>query len=125
MKIQLTVVILHVSSHLRDKVIRTMSGIHLRLLKECNQIPWAGNCEENSFLDDELNFPSSKKILLHRIMHKDISWTGEQKVGIFVGPTTFQRFMHCFNYVFSAKAVEINEKVLTRKYASFTNSTYL
>ena len=92
-----------------------MSGIHSRILKECNQIPWAGDYEESVSKEEEMNLPYSKNILLHRIMHKDISWTGEQKIGIFVGPTTFHRFMHCFHYVFNAKTVEINEKVLRRK----------
>lgn len=93
-----------------------MSAIHSKILKDCNQIPWAGEYEENPSNNEELNLPSSKNIVLHRIMHQDISWTGEQKIGIFVGPTTFQRFMHCFRYVFNAKTVEISEKASKRRY---------
>ena len=100
----------------RESVIRTMSGIHSKILKECNQIPWAGDYEENVSSESEMNLPHSKNILLHRIMDKDISWKGEQKSGIFVGPTKFHRFMHCFHYVFNAKAEEINEKVSKRRY---------
>ena len=93
-----------------------MTVLHSRILKECNQIPWAGHYDENSIEEDDCSLPYSKNILFYRIMHKDVAWNGKQKTGSFVGPTTFQRFMHCFRYVFNAKNVEISEKMTKRRY---------
>ena len=92
-----------------------MSGIHAQILKECGQISWAGNCNSSDAADKDTAFPRSKNILLHRILNKDISWNGDQATGIFVGPTTFVRFMHCFRYVFKAKTTEVSEKVKNRR----------
>eukprot|EP00794_Sanderia_malayensis_P000407 gene407-1042_t len=103
---------------LQRNVMETMIAIHGHILRDCNQIPWAGDAAEpDEQVDSDGQLPYSKSILLNRILHKDVSWHGTPTTGIFVGPTTFHGFMHCFKYVFKVKAAKVNEKVRKRKKA--------
>ena len=95
----------------------TLSTIHGHVLRDCRQIPWAG---EGHFLirpqsspglmsDSE---PSSLSILLEKISLKHQNYDGTYCIGeAFVGPTTYIQFMHALRHIFSDKSKETNERV--------------
>ena len=101
----------------RDKVVSTLSTIHGHVLRECHQIPWAGEDllsprAESPPEDGVATEPRSLSILLEKINLKhqrksDINGTED----VYVGPTTYVQFMHCFRHIFRSKRKESNERV--------------
>ena len=102
----------------RDKVVSTLSTIHGHVLRECHQIPWAG--EDHKITpraqsppeDGDATEPRSLSILLEKINLKhqrksDFNGTED----VYVGPTTYVQFMHCFRHIFRDKRKESNERV--------------
>lgn len=110
----------------RDKVVSTLSTIHGHVLRECHQIPWAGEDHlspraQSPPEDGDATEPRSLSILLEKINLKhqrksDFNGTED----VYVGPTTYVQFMHCFRHIFRDKRKESNERVerLTRALAT-------
>ena len=101
----------------RDKVVSTLSTIHGHVLRECHQIPWAGEDHlspraQSPPDDGDATEPRSLSILLEKINLKhqrksDFNGTED----VYVGPTTYVQFMHCFRHIFRDKRKESNERV--------------
>ena len=101
----------------RDKVVASLSTIHGHVLRECHQIPWAGDDHllsraESPPEDPSTSEPRSLSILQEKISLKH-QHNGEANVtgGVFVGPTTYIQFMHCFRHIFRDKRKEAIERV--------------
>lgn len=101
----------------RDKVVASLSTIHGHVLRECHQIPWAGDDHllsraESPPEDPSTSEPRSLSILQEKISLKH-QHNGEADVtgGVFVGPTTYIQFMHCFRHIFRDKRKEAIERV--------------
>ena len=98
----------------RESVTQAISVIHGHILRNCEQIPWAGATTEKTHSGNiEENLPRSRDLLRSRILNQNFRHNGSP--GIFVGPTTYQRFLHCFRHVFEAKVSEANEKTTKRR----------
>lgn len=86
------------------------------MLRECHQIPWAGDkgqglsVEPQSQHEDD-DEPKSKSILLERIAQKHQQDNGSAVGHVFVGPTTYINFIHCFRHIFKEKQKEAKERV--------------
>ncbi|XP_067674368.1 uncharacterized protein [Haliotis asinina] len=113
---------------LSDNVTTCLANIHSFVLRDCKQMPWAGELSPEISLNtvkvtekkkDQLkvmtlkvpNLPYSKTILHERIklQHRDTSVPAKNEV--FVGPTTYRRFMDCFHYLYTHKAADRTEVV--------------
>lgn len=101
----------------RDKVVVSLSTIHGHVLRECHQIPWAGDDHlltrtESPPEEPSASEPRSLSILLEKINLKHQDNGGSNIIGdVFVGPTTYIQFMHCFRHIFRDKRKEANERV--------------
>lgn len=115
-----------ISEQTRDKVVVSLSTIHGHVLRECHQIPWAGDDNlltraESPPEEPSASEPRSLSILLEKINLKHQDNGGSNITGdVFVGPTTYIQFMHCFRHIFRDKRKEANERVdqLTRAVAT-------
>ena len=87
------------------------------MLRDCHQIPWAGDDhllkrEQSPPQDGSASEPRSLSILLEKISLKHQRDGGVDVTGdVFVGPTTYVQFMHCFRHIFRDKRKEANERV--------------
>ena len=98
-------------------MVATLSTIHGHVLRECHQIPWAGEDylsprAESPPEDGSGTEPRSLSILLEKINLKhqrtsDFNGTDD----VYVGPTTYVQFMHCFRHIFRDKRKESNDRV--------------
>uniref|UniRef100_A0A2C9K4Z2 AAA+ ATPase domain-containing protein n=1 Tax=Biomphalaria glabrata TaxID=6526 RepID=A0A2C9K4Z2_BIOGL len=120
---------------LRESITTSLANIHSFVLRDCKQIPWAGDVNAtvnmtsfkvNEKKKDQLKFslatvpnlPYSKVILHERIRfnHRDRS---KSKNEVYVGPTTYRKFMETFKYLYlwksgeRTKAVEQLKKVIS------------
>ncbi|CAB3999965.1 Hypothetical predicted protein, partial [Paramuricea clavata] len=105
------------SSVLRPSVVATLASIHEFVLQDCHHIPWAGgmaiNPETKSKTKDlkqagnETNDPYGRNLLMERIAlanrQVDVAMPNE----VFVGPTTYDRFLQCFMSLLKKKEGEI------------------
>lgn len=95
----------------------SLSTIHGHVLRECHQIPWAGDGQllsraESPPEDPGASEPRSLSILLEKINLKHQGSDGASVTGdAFIGPTTYIQFMHCFRHIFRDKRKEANERV--------------
>ncbi|XP_035829673.1 dynein heavy chain 5, axonemal isoform X2 [Aplysia californica] len=121
---------------LRESITTSLANIHSFVLRDCKQMPWAGDLSAEISLTtikvhekkkDQLkiqtvsvpNLPYSKVILQERIRlnHKDSE--AKAKNEVYVGPTTYRRFMESFRYLYQwkseerTKTVEQLKKVIT------------
>ncbi|XP_070190368.1 uncharacterized protein [Littorina saxatilis] len=113
---------------LRDSITTCLANIHSFVLRDCKQLPWAGDLNPEVTLStvkvhdkkkDQLkvqtvkvpNLPYSKTILSERIKrrHRDKSVTAKNEV--YIGPTTYRRFMQSFKYLYTSKALERTQAV--------------
>ncbi|XP_041355189.1 dynein gamma chain, flagellar outer arm-like isoform X3 [Gigantopelta aegis] len=113
---------------LSENVTSCLANIHSFVMRDCKQMPWAGDLgpdvnlsvvKVNEKKKDQLkvhfmkvpNFPYSKTILQERIKlkHRDPMLTARNE--IYVGPTTYKRFMDCFHHLYSKKSKERTEVV--------------
>ena len=98
-------------------MVASLSTIHGHVLRECHQIPWAGddhlfNRTESPPEDGSATEPRSLSILLEKISLKHQGNGGANVTGdVFVGPTTYIQFMHCFRHIFRDRRKEANERV--------------
>lgn len=98
-------------------MVASLSTIHGHVLRECHQIPWAGNDHllgraESPPEDPGASEPRSLSILLEKISLKHQRNGGASVTGgVFVGPTTYIQFMHCFRHIFRDKRKEAIERV--------------
>ncbi|XP_041462850.1 dynein heavy chain 8, axonemal-like [Lytechinus variegatus] len=111
----------------RENLVTCMSTIHSFVLRDCNQIPWAGSVDEKIKLTTlklhgkkEIvkvhthkvdNLPYTKLIMKERIKQKHYHADSPGKQELFVGPRTFRRFMDCFRYIYNNKSKENTAKV--------------
>ena len=91
-------------------MVSTVSTIHGFVLRECHQIPWAGGAQSLGEHEEESE-PKSKSILLERIAQKHQQAQESAAGDVFVGPTTYIHFMHCFKYIFRDKQAEAKQRV--------------
>ncbi|CAH3196290.1 unnamed protein product, partial [Porites evermanni] len=111
-----------ISEQTREKVVASLSTIHGHVLRDCHQIPWAGDEHllkraQSPPQDGSASEPRSLSILLEKISLKHQRDGGVDVTGdVFVGPTTYVQFMHCFRHIFRDKTKEANDRVdrLTR-----------
>lgn len=95
----------------------SLSTIHGHVLRECHQIPWAGDDHLSSRAesppeDPGASEPRSLSILLEKISLKHQRNGGASVTGgVFVSPTTYIQFMHCFRHIFRDKRKEAIERV--------------
>jgi len=98
-------------------VVASLSTIHGHVLRECHQIPWAGDDHlltraESPPEGGSISEPRSLSILLEKISLKHQGNGVSKATGeVFVGPTTYIQFMHCFRHIFRDKRKEANERV--------------
>ncbi|XP_068697910.1 dynein axonemal heavy chain 8-like [Montipora foliosa] len=119
-------VLFDISEKTRDKVVATLSTIHGHVLRECHQIPWAGDDHVLPRAESppevvSATEPRSLSILMEKINLKHQRNGGCNVTGdVFVGPTTYVQFMHCFRHIFRDRRKESNERVdrLTRALAT-------
>ena len=98
-------------------MVASLSTIHGHVLRDCHQIPWAGDDHlltraESPLEDGSASEPRSLSILLEKIALKHQRNGGTNVTGdVFVGPTTYIHFMHCFRHIFRDMRKEANERV--------------
>ena len=109
----------------RPSITSTLAFIHEFVLKDCHQIPWAGENVLNSYsveqqrqkelkdLDKEVDHYEnySKCLLMERIALAHRCLDTAQPNEIFVGPTTYDRFLHCFKNLLEKKEKAIKDRV--------------
>ncbi|XP_048577711.1 dynein axonemal heavy chain 8 isoform X3 [Nematostella vectensis] len=107
-----------IEDQIREKVVASVSTIHGHVLRECHQMPWGGNYKSlrpasvaSPPSDEDNDLLLSKNILLERITLKHQSSGGSALGNVFVGPTTYIQFMHCFRHIFRDKRREHKERV--------------
>ncbi|CAL1527205.1 unnamed protein product [Lymnaea stagnalis] len=112
---------------LRESITTSLANIHSFVLRDCKQMPWAGDVSANISMttikvhekkkdqlkyqtDNVPNLPYSKVILHERIRlkHKERS---KAKNEIYVGPTTYRRLMETFRYLYFLKSEERTRSV--------------
>ncbi|XP_071818739.1 dynein axonemal heavy chain 5-like isoform X4 [Apostichopus japonicus] len=115
------------SSEIRENLVNCIAGIHGFVLRDCNQIPWAGSTDDTITITtlklhgkkeqvkavstEVPNLPYTKAILRERIRMNHYSPANPGKHELFVGPRTFRRFMDCFRYILNKKSKENTSKV--------------
>ncbi|XP_052708586.1 uncharacterized protein LOC128183562 isoform X10 [Crassostrea angulata] len=115
--------------NLSEKVTSCLANIHSFVLRDCAQLPWAGDLSEEininqvkvekkkdqqivKFLPAKVpNLPYSKVLLQERIKLQHRSDNMKAKNETYVGPTTFRRFMETFKYLYNLKSQERTETV--------------
>ncbi|KAL4232681.1 hypothetical protein ACF0H5_007369 [Mactra antiquata] len=112
---------------LSEHITTCLANIHSFVLRDCRQMPWAGDLNPEITLSsvkqhekkkDQLKVTSNKvpnlpysKVILHeriRIKHRAQEVAKNE---VFVGPTTFRRFMDCFRYLYTVKSRERTQTV--------------
>lgn len=113
---------------LRDSITTCLANIHSFVLRDCKQLPWAGDLNPETTLStvkahdkkkDQLkvqtvkvpNLPYSKTILYERIKQRHRNSSVAAKNEVYVGPTTFRRFMDSFQHLYTSKAQERTDSV--------------
>ena len=98
-------------------MVASLSTIHGHVLRECHQIPWAGDDHVLPRAESppevvSATEPRSLSILMEKINLKHQRNGGCNVTGdVFVGPTTYVQFMHCFRHIFRDRRKESNERV--------------
>lgn len=118
------------SNELRDRIAKSMCDIHLYMLNETKQIPWAGNMDKElkikhtkivekkkeqvskTFTQNIPNWPYSKNILQEQIKLQHISSKEKSKLHFFIGPSNYLKFMNSFWYFFTSKAKKCEEDII-------------
>ncbi|XP_071504103.1 dynein axonemal heavy chain 5-like [Diadema antillarum] len=129
------------SIEMRENLVSCLSNIHSFILRDCNQIPWAGSVEEKVKLTTlklhgkkELvkvqtqkvdNLPYTKLTMKERIKQRHYRENNPGKQELFVGPRTFRRFMDCFRHIYTTKSKDNTAKVgRLKKALSCLSRTY-
>ncbi|CAH1799095.1 unnamed protein product [Owenia fusiformis] len=113
---------------LGEHITTCLANIHSFILRDCKQMPWAGDlADEVSITQVKVidkkkdilkttnlkvrNMPYSKHMLLEHIKlrHKRDDIPGKNEV--FIGPNTYKRCLDCFRYLYTVKSKERTEKV--------------
>ncbi|OWF37572.1 Dynein heavy chain 5, axonemal [Mizuhopecten yessoensis] len=121
-----------------ENVTVCLANIHSFVLRDCRQLPWAGDMTGEVTMNqlkihekkkEQIktqsitvpNHPYSKLIMLERIKNRRRMRTEDQsltslnnhrcevvkaKNEVYIGPTTYRRFMECFKYLYNEKAKE-------------------
>ncbi|XP_052807484.1 dynein axonemal heavy chain 5-like isoform X7 [Mya arenaria] len=105
---------------LGEHVTTCLANIHSFVLRDCRQMPWAGDLNPEISLTavkqhekkkDQLKVSSSKvpnlpysKVILHERIRVKHRGNEIAKNEMFVGPTTFRRFMESFRYLYTVKS---------------------
>ncbi|RDD45872.1 Dynein heavy chain 5, axonemal [Trichoplax sp. H2] len=102
----------HSAEDIRGKVVHSMADIHVFMLKECDQLPWAmDKYNANQSNDPKQCLPFAKNALVERITTKyDKKW--QNRKDVFVGPNTYRRFMNAFKKIYTTKHQEANTTIL-------------
>ncbi|XP_028415382.1 dynein heavy chain 8, axonemal-like isoform X2 [Dendronephthya gigantea] len=104
------------SSVLRPSVVSTLASIHEFVLQDCHHIPWAGGMAINpggeletkdlKQAKNDSNNEYGRDLLMERIAlanrQIDVALPNE----VFVGPTTYDRLLHCFMSLLKKKEGE-------------------
>ncbi|KAK6187606.1 hypothetical protein SNE40_005595 [Patella caerulea] len=113
---------------LSTSVTACLANIHSYVLKDCKQMPWAGELgstidintfKVNDKKKDQLklttvkvpNLPYSKIILQERIKLRHRDTANPAKNEVYVGPTTYHRFKESFRCLYTKKAKQRTEEV--------------
>ncbi|GFN75495.1 dynein beta chain, ciliary [Plakobranchus ocellatus] len=113
---------------LNESITTSLANIHSFVLRDCKQMPWAGDVSTEITMTtvkvhekkkDQLkvqtvsvpNLPYSKVILQERIKLNHTDQSIKAKNEVYVGPTTYRRFMECFRYLYFKKADERTRSV--------------
>ncbi|XP_052089132.1 uncharacterized protein LOC127725852 isoform X10 [Mytilus californianus] len=122
--------------NLSESITTCLANIHSFVLRDCRQLPWAGDLspeitinkikvlekKKEQFKVEAVkvpNLPYSKTILHERIKNRHRKDDDRAKNEVYVGPTTFRRFMECFRCLYNNKSkvrtqdVEQLKKVLS------------
>ncbi|BFZ10052.1 hypothetical protein BsWGS_13093 [Bradybaena similaris] len=109
--------------NLSENIALSLANIHSFILRDCNQLSWAGdvNAEINMTCHtlqdkkkDQLkvenvmvpNLPYSKVILLERIRLNHANVYNKARNEVYVGPTSYRRFMETFRHLYLHKTKE-------------------
>ncbi|XP_025098007.1 LOW QUALITY PROTEIN: dynein gamma chain, flagellar outer arm-like [Pomacea canaliculata] len=114
--------------NLRDSITTCLANIHSFMLRDCKQLPWAGDLSPEITLStvkvhdrkkDQVkvqtskvpNLPYSKTILHERIKQRHRNTKILASNEVYVGPNTYRRFMDCFKYLYVTKSQQRTESV--------------
>lgn len=105
----------------------TLASIHEFVLQDCHHIPWAGGLATNSDTKSEskdseqhehVNEAYARDLLAERIALEnrqvDVAMSNE----VFVGPTTYDRFLHCFMSLLKKKEGQIKNLLNDSRYSN-------
>ncbi|XP_053567991.1 uncharacterized protein LOC128657631 [Bombina bombina] len=113
----------------RENVARAISLIHSYMLQNNNQIPWAGNYNQNMLSNEDLgqadeinqiNFPYCREIIQERIKILLSEGTTAVNERVFIGPSTLETFLENFNFVLRKKMEEQEDILIKLKGATDT-----
>lgn len=116
------------SPELTNRVVTALANMHVFVLEECGQMNWAGDTnpqihvkelkyqekkkEQIKITDKKVsNKPYSKNLLIDAIKRKQKFGFDERPHHVFVGPTTFRRFLETFHQLLKIKSTERTDKI--------------
>ncbi|XP_033874385.3 dynein axonemal heavy chain 8-like [Acipenser ruthenus] len=115
------------SEEIRKQVAGTMASIHCQMLKECQQVPWAGSCDPTLTLNTVTlqktendgketvrtepvtvpNMPYSKAIVKERIELMDNNGLAPAVYSkVFCGQSTLRQYLDTFKHIYICKCTE-------------------
>ncbi|XP_023932047.1 dynein heavy chain 5, axonemal-like isoform X1 [Lingula anatina] len=124
---------------LSENLTTCLANIHSFGLRDCKQMPWAGNLAPEIamvqvYLQEKKrgeqlikyknvnlpNLPYAKSIMAEQIraVHKNLDEPAKNEV--FIGPTTYRRLMDCFKHIYSTKCKQRTETVSQLKRVLYT-----
>ena len=111
---------------IRPSVVSTLASIHEFVLQDCHHIPWAGGMATNAEskpdtkdlkeAEDETSDDYGRNLLMERIALANRQVHVAMPNEVFVGPTTYDRFLHCFMSLLKKKEGEIKNLLNDSRY---------
>ena len=121
--------------HFRPSVVLTLANVHEFVLKDCHHIPWAGGMATSSELQPEtkdlkrvepgMDDGYARNLLMERIALANRCVDVAMPTEVFVGPTTYDRFLHCFMSLLKKKESEIKNLLNDSRYSMLINDSQL
>ena len=117
------------NDELRNAIAKCMCDMHVFLLNECHQIPWAGGNErEITYQQTKIvekkkeqiqktislnipNWPYSKNLLHDLIKSRHVDKSAKSKTQFFLSSSTFLAFMNSFWYFFTTKSKQCENDI--------------
>ena len=112
--------------YIRPSVVSTLASIHEFVLQDCHHIPWAGcmatgsetksETKDSQEAENEGNESYARNLLLERIALANRQVHVAMPNEVFVGPTTYDRFLHCFLSLLKKKEGQIKNLLNDARY---------